>query len=60
MRDLMFNINDFVVYKREVCRVKNYLKSYIKENDYYELVPVFDDSLKIVVPSSSNLIKKVL
>lgn len=56
----MFNINDFVVYKREVCRVKNYLKSYIKENDYYELVPVFDDSLKIVVPSSSNLIKKVL
>ena len=60
MRDLMFEIGDFVVYKRDVCRIKKFLKNYIKENDYYELVPILDDSLKIVVPVSSHFIRGVL
>lgn len=45
----MYKINDYVVYKKDVCRVKD-----IKENDYnekyYVLIPLSDESLIIDVP----------
>ncbi len=45
----MYKINDYVVYKKDVCRVKD-----IKENDYnekyYALIPLSDESLIIDVP----------
>ena len=44
----MFNINEYVVYKREVCKVAN-IKN-INNKEYYVLVPVNDDSLTIDVP----------
>lgn len=41
----MFNINDYVVYKKDVCKVID-IKN-IKDIDYYVLVPVCGNSLKI-------------
>ena len=55
----MFEIGDFVVYRRDVCKVISYKEKYFKNIDYYELVPILDNSLKIVVPVSSEL-RKVL
>lgn len=60
MDDFMFNIDDFVVYKKDVCKVTDYKEKHIKEIDYYELVPILDNSLKIVVPVNSNFLRKVL
>lgn len=40
----MFKINDFVVYKRDVCKINN-----IKD-DFYVLSPIEDESLTINVP----------
>jgi len=51
----MFDIGDFVVYKRDVCKVVGYKEKHFQNNDYYELVPILDDSLKIVVPVNSEL-----
>lgn len=54
----MFNIGDFVVYKRDVCKIVNI------KNEYYVLVPITDNSLKISVPVANkfgfirNLISK--
>lgn len=54
----MFNIGDFVVYKRDVCKIVNI------KNEYYVLVPITDNSLKISVPVTNkfgfirNLISK--
>ena len=56
----MFNIGDFVVYKNDVCEVVAYKEKHIKGNDYYELVPILDDSLKIVVPVSNGYLRDVL
>jgi len=56
----MYKIGDFVVYKRDVCKVVDYKKKHIKDNDYYSLVPVFDDTLKIDVPINSNFIRGVM
>lgn len=56
----MFNIGDFVVYKKDVCKVTDYKEKHFKDNDYYELVPTLDSSLKIVVPVSSGALRNVL
>lgn len=56
----MFNIGDYVVYKREVCLVKDYLKNHINGLDYYSLVPVSDSTLKIDIPVNNKFLKKVL
>ena len=48
----MLKVGDCVVYKRDVCEIKN-----ISEKDninYYELVPVDDESLKIKIPAHMN------
>lgn len=56
----MFNIGDFVVYKRDVCMIVGIKEKYHKGLDYYSLEPVFDDTLKIDVPKTSNLLRSVL
>ena len=44
----MYKINDFLIYKREVCQVKSLTK--INNQDYYILENKADPSLKISVP----------
>jgi len=56
----MFKVGDFVVYKRDVCKINDYKELYINDTDYYELIPLLDDSLKIVVPVSSGYLRNIL
>lgn len=49
----MYKINDYLVYKKDVCRVKDIKK--INDLYYYVLVPVNDESLKIEVPASNKM-----
>lgn len=56
----MFNIGDYVVYKREVCKICDYKKKFIGDKDYYSLIPVMDESLKIEVPVNSDFIRNVI
>lgn len=56
----MFNIGDYVVYKKEVCRILDYREKLIGEKDYYSLIPVMDTSLKIDVPVDSGFIRSVI
>lgn len=44
----MYKVGDNVVYKRDVCRIKQ-VKT-INNKDYYVIVPVTDESLTINVP----------
>jgi len=60
----MYKINDYLIYGKDVCKVKDIeLKKY-NNKDYYLLIPVNDDSLKLEVPVDDpqnkirNLIKK--
>lgn len=45
----MFDIGDNVIYKHEVCTIKE-LKKGRNDKDYYTLVPIEDSSLKIELP----------
>ena len=57
----MYNIGDYIVYKRDVCKVKEIKEKYFKDTDYYVLTPVQDESLRINVPiNNDNLIREVM
>jgi len=45
----MFNIGDYVIYKHEVCIIKE-IKKGRNDKDYYTLRPIDDDTLKIELP----------
>ena len=54
----MYNVNDFVVYMHETCKileVKN-----IKDKKYYVLKPINDNSLKISIPCDNKNIKRII
>jgi len=38
----MYNVGDFVVYKKDVCEITNYKEKHIKDNVYYELILILD------------------
>lgn len=56
----MFKVNNYLMYKRDVCIVKEIKEKYIRDRDYYLLVPINDESLKIEVPVDSKLIRELI
>ncbi len=56
----MFKINDYILYKREVCLIKDLKKNYYQGKDYYVLSPISDESLTLNVPADSKDIQNIL
>lgn len=50
----MFKVNDYVVYKRNVCKIKA-----IKDN-LYVLTPIDDESLIITISKDNNSIRSII
>ncbi len=51
----MYKANDYLVYKKDVCKVKEVKKNKMTGSDYYVLVPINDDSLIIDVPTDNRM-----
>lgn len=51
----MYKENDYLVYKKDVCKVKEIKKNKINDKDYYILVPINDESLVIEVPVDNRM-----
>lgn len=47
---MMFNVGDYIIYKRDLCIIKNIKDNERMKKTYYVLAPVEDDSLIIDVP----------
>lgn len=56
----MFKKNQYIVYKREVCKIIEIKEKYLKNIDYYVLSPINDSTLKIQVPVSNPSIKPLI
>ncbi len=58
----MFKVNDYVVYKKEVCKIKEIKESSVNNQKYYCLIPVSDESLKLDIPIQDNMdcLRKVI
>ena len=50
----MFKVGEYIIYKRDLCKVKNIEKSSRTDEEYYTLSPVQDESLSIKVPVSNK------
>lgn len=51
----MFNKNDYIMYKNDVCKIKEIKHNNINNKDYYVLVPIDDKSLIIDVPTENKM-----
>ena len=56
----MYKINDYIIYKREVCKINDILPKFFKDNDYYLLSPLSDETLTIKVPTSNKEIRNLI
>lgn len=56
----MFLVGMYIIYKRDLCVVKEIKEKFLNGNDYYILVPVSDTSLIIKVPVGSNDLRSVI
>ena len=51
----MYKVNDYVVYKKDVCKVKEIRENKLNGNCYYVLIPICDESLIIDVPVDNKM-----
>ena len=49
----MYKINDYIVYRHDVCKIKEIKK--IKDKDYYVINPIDDNSLIINTPIDNKM-----
>jgi len=56
----MFNISDYVVYKRDVCKIIDIKVKYHNDLDYYILKPIDDESLVIQIPVKTPLLRSLI
>lgn len=49
----MYKINDYIVYRHDVCKIKEIKK--IKDKDYYVINPIDDNSLIINTPADNKM-----
>ena len=56
----MYKVGEYIVYKKDVCIIKEIKEKYYKDIDYYILEPINDKSLKISVPINSKFIRKLI
>jgi RNA polymerase-interacting CarD/CdnL/TRCF family regulator len=56
----MFKVGDKVVYLNSVCEIKDIKEKFFKDQDYYVLVPVENESLTVNVPIDSKVIRNLI
>jgi len=58
----MFQKNDYVVYKKNVCIVKDIKQNAKNGKESYLLIPIDDDSLKIEIPTenANDYIRRII
>ena len=56
----MYKINDYIVYLKDVYKIVDIKKKYIKNIDYYILEPISDPSLKVKIPTNNKAIRNLI
>ena len=51
----MYSVGEYVVYRRDVCKITGIKKNPVNQMDYYLLTPIDDSSLKLEVPINNRL-----
>ena len=51
----MYKKDDYVIYKHEVCKIKEIKENKFMGNTYYVMTPIDDDSLIIDIPTENKM-----
>ena len=51
----MYKVDDYVVYKKDVCKIREIKNNKLNGNNYYILIPIDDESLVIDVPVDNRM-----
>jgi CarD family transcriptional regulator len=51
----MKKVGDYIVYKKDVCKIADIKKNHFNNQDYYLLIPIDDESLHIDVPVDNRM-----
>ena len=51
----MFKVGDYVIYRKDVCKLAEIRKNKMNNKDYYLLIPINDNTLKIDVPTDNRM-----
>lgn len=51
----MKKVGDYIIYRKDVCKIIDIKKNHFNNMDYYLLIPVDDDSLHIDVPVDNRM-----
>ncbi len=55
----MYKIGDYVIYLKDVCKIFDIKEKYMNDTDYYILVPMNDESLKLSVPVTNETLRSL-
>ena len=55
----MYKIGDYVIYLKDVCKIFDIKEKYMNDTDYYILVPMNDESLKLSVPVTNETLRNL-
>ena len=56
----MYKVNDYLIFGKDVCKVKGVEEKKYNNEDYYVLAPIKDDTLKLEIPVSSTKIRDLI
>jgi len=51
----MKQVGDYIIYRKDVCKIIDIKKNHFNNMDYYLLIPIDDDSLHIDVPVDNRM-----
>lgn len=51
----MKQVGDYIVYRKDVCKIADIKKNHFNNMDYYLLIPIDDESLHIDVPVDNRM-----
>ena len=56
----MYNIGDYIIYLKDVCKILDIKEKYMNNTDYYILSPINDESLKLNIPINNKSIRNLI
>lgn len=56
----MYSVNDYLKCGKDVCKVKEIKEKRFNDMDYYLLIPIKDESLKIEIPVNSEKLSSLI
>ena len=56
----MYKVDDYLIFGKDVCKVKGVEEKKYNDEDYYVLAPIKDETLKLEIPVSSTKIRDLI